>query len=95
MNYKESTQILKEIKKAKKILVNCHRGPDSDSVGSALAMYGVLEDMGKDVSIVCPDEIPEDLKFLEKSSLIKKTELEKINLKASFSNYSHNFNAKI
>ena len=37
MNYKESAKILEEIKRAKYILVNCHRNPDPDSVASALA----------------------------------------------------------
>lgn len=64
MNYKESAKILEEIKKANKILINCHRGPDSDSVGSALALSKVLEKMGKDMAVICPSEIPEDLKFL-------------------------------
>ncbi len=64
MNYKESAQILDEIKKANKILVNCHRGPDSDSVGSATALARILEKMGKEVLIISPSEIPEDLKFL-------------------------------
>lgn len=54
MNYKESILILEEIKKAKRILLNCHRNPDPDSIGSALAMKGVLESLGKEVDIVCP-----------------------------------------
>lgn len=65
MNYQKSQEILKEIKKANKILINCHRGPDSDSVGSALAMHHVLKDMGKDVSVICPSDIPSDLMFLK------------------------------
>lgn len=64
MNYRESKDILDEIGKAKKILVNCHRGPDSDSVGSATALSEVLDKMGKEVTIICPSDIPEDLKFL-------------------------------
>jgi phosphoesterase RecJ-like protein len=64
MNYKKSTEILESIKKAKKILVNCHRGPDSDSVGSALALSMVLKKIGKDVTIICPSDIPADLAFL-------------------------------
>lgn len=72
MNYKESSEILKEIKKAKKILVNCHRGPDSDSVGSALGLSKVLEQMGKEVMIVCPSDVPDDLKFLNGADKIKK-----------------------
>lgn len=72
MNYKESPIILKEINDSKKILVNCHRGPDSDSVGSALALSKVVRGLGKEVEIVCPSDIPEDLQFLEGSSEIKK-----------------------
>ena len=72
MNYKESAKILKEIKKAKKILVNCHRGPDPDSVSSALALAKILEAMGREVLIICPSEIPDNLKFLPGSKKIKR-----------------------
>lgn len=72
MNYKESVKILEKIKKAKKILVNCHRGPDSDSVGSALALSKVLKNLGKEVAIVCPSDIPSDLKFLSGADSIKR-----------------------
>ncbi len=72
MNYEESTKILEEIKKADRILVNCHRGPDSDSVGSALALFRVLEQMDKDASIICPSDLPNDLKFLKDSELVKR-----------------------
>lgn len=65
MNYKESQKIINEIKKAKKILVNCHRGPDSDSVGSALAFLEILKNMGKEVLVICPSDIPSDLTFLK------------------------------
>ncbi len=70
MNYKESAEILRKIKKAKKILINCHRGPDSDSVGSALALSRVLKSMGKQVSVICPSDIPADLTFLDGADLI-------------------------
>jgi len=72
MNYKESVPILKEIKKAKRILVNCHRGPDSDSVGSALALYRVLKSLGKEVSIICPSDLPADLIFLKDANLVRR-----------------------
>jgi len=65
MNYKESEIILEKIKKADKIVLNCHRGPDSDSVGSALALSQVLGEMGKDVTVICPSDIPSDLRFLQ------------------------------
>ncbi len=72
MNYKESPEILEQIKKANKILVNCHRSPDSDSVGSALALSKIVEAMGKDVLVVCPNDIPEDLRFLSGAEKIKR-----------------------
>ena len=64
MNYEESLKILSKIKKAKKILINCHRGPDADSVGSALGMRNVLASIGKESTVICPSDIPSDLSFL-------------------------------
>lgn len=65
MNYKESAIIFSTIKKAGRILINCHRGPDSDSVGSALALSQVLQEMGKEIMVICPSDIPSDLMFLK------------------------------
>ncbi len=69
--YKQSKEILKLIKKSKRILVNCHRSPDLDSVGSALAMRYVLIRMGKKVTIVCPSEIPDRYYYLRNASVIR------------------------
>ncbi len=71
MNYSESSKILEEIKKAKNVLINCHRSPDADSFGSALALYSVLSDMGKKARVVCPSKIEANLKFLEDFSKIE------------------------
>jgi phosphoesterase RecJ-like protein len=57
MNYKESQDILEEIKKAQKILVNCHRGPDPDGIGSTMAIKAVLERLGKEVDVICPSKV--------------------------------------
>lgn len=64
-NYPLSKSILKEIKQANKILINVHRNPDLDSVGSATALYQALIKMGKQVTLVCPHEIPVNFKFLK------------------------------
>ncbi len=73
MNYPQSKQILKKVKEANKILLNCHRGPDPDSIGSALALYRILEDMDKKIDIICPSsEIQNNLHFLENVDKIKK-----------------------
>jgi len=79
MHYKESKRILQEIRRAKRILVNCHEHPDADSVGGALALGVALKQMGKKVDIVCPEVISDELKFLPNSSLVKKTDFSKIN----------------
>jgi phosphoesterase RecJ-like protein len=72
MNYKQSKEILKEVKKAKKILVNCHRGPDPDSIGSALGLFAALKNLGKEVEIVCPSkEFPQTTSFLDNFNKIK------------------------
>lgn len=77
MNYKESKKILSEIKKTEKILVNCHRVPDADSIGSAQAMRKVLEKMGKEVSVICPTSIPGNLEFLALYGEIRRVNFEK------------------
>lgn len=79
MNYEKSAIILEEVKKANKILVNCHRSPDADSVGSALSFYEVLLSMGKDVRVICPDKLPEDLKFLPLSEKVEKINFAEFN----------------
>lgn len=64
MNYDESSSILEEIKKADSILLNCHRSPDPDSVGSVVAMCDILRQLGKKTKIVCVDDLSSDLMFL-------------------------------
>ena len=72
MNYPESQLILEEIKKANKILLNCHRGPDPDGIGSTLAMRLVLINMGKTVDVICPTKkISKQTEYLDGYSEIK------------------------
>ena len=74
MNYPQSKQILKEINNAKKILINCHRGPDPDSIGSSLALSNIVNKLGKTPVIICPSDIPSDLKFLKGAENINKVD---------------------
>ncbi len=41
-----------------------HRHPDADAVGSAVALRLILEALGKNAEILCPDEAPAYLSFL-------------------------------
>ncbi len=51
------------IEKSETIVIYTHENPDGDAVGSSLAMYHVLKQMGKNVDIVIP-KYPNTFKFL-------------------------------
>lgn len=57
-------QTTEQIKNAQKILVLTHTSPDGDGLGSLLALYLVLKQLGKEVTAVVPDQISGALKFL-------------------------------
>lgn len=46
------------------ILITTHINPDGDAAGSSLALYHVLQMMGKNVLFISPNEIPPSLHFL-------------------------------
>ena len=75
-NYLLSQPILLEIKKAKNILINIHRNPDLDSIGSATALYQALIKMKKKVTLICPHEIPENYKFLKGADSVETIDFE-------------------
>ena len=51
--------ILKKLKNAQNILLTSHIHPDGDAIGSCLALYHVLKNMGKEVQMVIDDHLPE------------------------------------
>ena len=53
MHYTKSKDILEKINASERILINCHKDPDPDSIGSALALKRVLVNMGKKVDVIC------------------------------------------
>src|SRR5260221_536346 len=73
MNYPQSQEILEEISKAKKILVNLHRGPDPDSYACAFALYYFLCSIGKEVDVVLTktSELSSQLSLMEESGIVK------------------------
>lgn len=52
------------INAAKKIMVIQAENPDGDSLGSALALEEILGDLGKQVSLYCPVEIPKYMRYV-------------------------------
>jgi phosphoesterase RecJ-like protein len=52
------------IQDATKIVVIQAENPDGDSLGSAVALEEILSDLGKDVSLYCPVDIPKYLRYV-------------------------------
>ena len=46
--------IVEEVKKAESIVILTHESPDGDAVGSTLAMYNALKQLGKEPEVVIP-----------------------------------------
>lgn len=81
IKYKEATSILNRIKQAGKILLVLHTDPDPDSVGSNLAMYHLLLELGKEnVTITSSDPLPKNLTFLPGSDKVKQEDIVKLDL---------------
>ena len=52
------------IEAAQKIIVIQAENPDGDSLGSALALEEILSDLGKDVTLYCPVDIPKYMHYI-------------------------------
>ncbi|MCC6643861.1 DHH family phosphoesterase [Candidatus Peregrinibacteria bacterium] len=63
-------QILGLIHNAQSILVMPSSPPDGDSLGCAVAVYLALRQIGKNVTVVCADPVPDVFKFLPMISSI-------------------------
>ncbi|QEG24438.1 DHH family phosphoesterase [Mariniblastus fucicola] len=59
------------IEASNNIILTSHIRPDCDALGSCLGMAGLLESLGKKVRIVCGQEVPESLKFIDPDDRIK------------------------
>lgn len=98
--------ILQEIKKAKSIVLLTHENPDGDAVGSTLAMYEALRQLGKEnVDLIIP-EYPLTYRFLPNVDKVKKQGQETYDLSIAldcatikmlngWSNYFENAKTKI
>jgi len=64
--------IIPLLKKKARFLVTSHINPEGDSTGSVFAIADILERLGSDVEIVCQDNIPNDLLFLNKKWKLSK-----------------------
>ena len=58
---------------ARRVLLTMHRGPDGDALGSALALACALREMGRDVAVYNPDELPYNFRFLAGAGEVRKS----------------------
>jgi len=63
-------QIVEIVKRSQKILLMPSTPVDGDSLGSSLALYLIFKKMGKEVTVVCADPVPEAFKFLPTTKVV-------------------------
>lgn len=66
-------KIIEKINESSKIALSFHTSPDGDSIGSSLAFLQGLRTLGKEVYIVCKEDMPKTFKFLPCSDEITST----------------------
>ena len=67
---KESIASLREIlSRARRCAVVSHTHPDGDALGSSAALALYLKGLGKEVTVVLPDSVPEPLRFILPESI--------------------------
>lgn len=60
--YESATTLITD---AKKVIIIQAENPDGDSLGSSLALEELLGNLGKDVVLYCPVEIPKYMRYLQ------------------------------
>lgn len=73
-------EILKALKRAKRILVPLHVNTDGDSVGSALTLYHLFKRWGRKAEVVAADPLPKSLFFLPGVKKIKEVDPAELDL---------------
>ncbi len=63
-NPQELQAATKVLEQADRLLIIPHANVDPDALSSALACYSLFRAIGKDCTVICPDTLPESLKFL-------------------------------
>ena len=77
-------KIWDKIVESNNIVLISHVNPDGDALGSSLAMYNILKNMGKNVTIVNMTDLASYLDFLPNFDKVKKQLPKKIDLMISF-----------
>lgn len=68
---KNSRRIIDLISESKKIILTTHINPDGDALGSELAVYDYLKQLGKKSIIINHSPTPDNFKFLDRKKIIR------------------------
>lgn len=66
----ELMQLMQLLKESKRVVVLGHASPDGDALGSALGWSEYLRHLGKQVTIVMPNAVPDFLKWMPNSQYV-------------------------
>ena len=58
-------EAISRLLQADNILLLCHKNPDGDTVGSAMALCHVLKSLGKTAAVLCADPIPSRYAYMQ------------------------------
>jgi phosphoesterase RecJ-like protein len=83
--YVDIPALEKKIADSKSIIITAHKSPDGDAVGSTLALWNTLSDLGKNVTVILPDGFPSFLKWMKGSDKIVLFDSEKEKAEKLFS----------
>jgi phosphoesterase RecJ-like protein len=60
----EIAKLAELVERARRVVLTCHIAPDGDAIGSTLGLGRVLQNMGKFVTVIPPDEAPKTLSII-------------------------------
>ena len=66
----ELGQLRQLIDESQSIVITCHQSPDGDALGSSLALAAYLWSIGKEATIIVPDQFPDFLSWLPNTEKI-------------------------
>ncbi len=70
MDREAMMKVIDALKQKDDFMITAHVNPEGDSVGSQIALFGILEKMGKNVVMVQQDPVPDNLRFLRGSGSV-------------------------
>jgi bifunctional oligoribonuclease and PAP phosphatase NrnA len=70
MDRESMLKVIEALRQKDDFMITSHVNPEGDSVGSQIALFSMLEGMGKNVVMVQQDPVPDNLRFLRGSGSV-------------------------